>query len=138
MDLCDICLQKTAQHVLEKVRNDGLAPISLSVYDRNGLPAYYIRMQNSVKLAMPIAVEKAKTAALMGVSTRQIHQRLQNEQLTLADFCGSATTSLVGGVPLTYEGAVIGGVGVSGRKPDQDEEVALFFQEMFAHYLTTS
>ncbi len=138
MDLCDICLQETVQYVLEKARNDGLAPVTISVYDRNGLPAYFVRMQGCVKLAIPIAAEKAKTSALMGVSTKQIHARLMEEKLSLADFCGAATTSLVGGVALIYEGKVVGGVGVSGRKPTDDEQLALCFSEAFTKFMQTN
>ncbi len=138
MDLCHNCLHKTAQYVLEKASTDGLAPVTISVYDRNGLPAYFMRMQGCVKLAIPIATEKAKTSALMGVSTRQIHTRLLDENLSLADFCGAATTSLVGGVALSYAGSILGGVGISGRKPVDDEKLALLFSEEFAKQMQAS
>ncbi len=138
MDLCDILVAKAAQFVLDTAHNDGLAPMSIAVYDRNGLPTYFMRMQNAVKLGIPLAYEKAKTSALMGVTTRQMHDRLQNEKLTLADFCGSATTSLVGGVPIIYEEKILGGVGVSGRKPVDDEKLAILFCEKFAEFMKES
>ena len=134
-DLPDIIITKTIQVIQEKAHNDGLAPICIAVFDRNGLQSFFIRMENAVKLAIPLASEKAKTSALMGISTRQMHKRLTTESLTLADFCGSASTSLIGGMPILYEGKVIGGVGVSGRKPEEDEKIATFFCEEFIKIL---
>ena len=49
------------------------------------------------------------------------------EHLSLADFCDGPQhrlTSLAGGVPLCLEGRTVGGVGISGRKPAEDEVLA--------------
>ncbi len=135
MYLCHKTIAKAAQDILEVAQNDGLAPISLAVYDRQGLQSFFIRMPESIKISITLAGQKARTSALMAVSTRQLHARLVEEQLALADFCGEASTSLVGGVPLVYADKVLGGVGVSGRKPVDDEKLALLFVEKFAEYM---
>ena len=131
MDLSDITISKAIQITLEKAYNDNLAPVCIAIYDRNGLPCFFLRMKNAVKLAIPLASEKAKTSALMGISTRQMHERLKTENLTLADFCGSATTSVIGGMPIAYGGKILGGVGISGRSPEDDEKLATFFCKEF-------
>jgi len=131
MDLSSLIILQVSQIIHEEARKDGLAPICLAVYDRNGLQSFFLRMENTIKLAIPLASEKAKTSALMGISTRQMHNRLVTENLSLADFCGSATTGLIGGMPIVYDGKILGGVGVSGRKPEDDEKLATHFCSEF-------
>lgn len=135
MDLSSIIISKVSQIIQEEAIKDGLSPVCIAVYDRNGLQSFFLRMENTVKLAIPLASEKAKTSALMGISTRQMHNRLINENLSLADFCGSATTSLIGGVPIVYKDRVLGGVGISGRKPEDDEKLAIRFCTEFLKFL---
>ena len=43
----------------------------------------------------------------------------------LASLVLPGATPLQGGVPITYEGKVIGAIGVSGNTPKEDEEIAL-------------
>lgn len=69
----------------------------------------------------PIAQAKAYTAAVLETPTSALHARLQQEGLSLTDFCDGGLTSLAGGVPLTLDGKTLGGLGVSGRKPVEDE-----------------
>ena len=61
----------------------------------------------------------------MESSTKEFHERLLKERLTIADFCDPVFTTLEGGVPLfDEEGKCIGGLGISGRKPAEDGELA--------------
>ena len=53
------------------------------------------------------------------------HDRLVRENLSIADFCDPGFSTLPGGVPVFDEtGRCIGGVGISGRKPQEDAELA--------------
>ncbi len=138
MDLSAVIITEVSKIIQEKATTDGLAPVCIAVFDRNGLQSFFLRMENCVKLAIPLASEKARTAALMGISTKQMNKRLVDEVLSLADFCGAATTSLTGGMPIVFEGKVIGGVGVSGRKGEDDEKLASLFCEEFIKILEKS
>ena len=103
----------------------GGAPVCLAIVNRSGGLAALFRMDGAPDRAVPIAQGKAYTALRMESSTKEIHERLLKERLTIADFCDPVFTTLEGGVPLfDEEGKCIGGLGISGRKPAEDGELA--------------
>jgi uncharacterized protein GlcG (DUF336 family) len=80
-----------------------------------------------------MAIGKAYTCARMGCSTEALHQRLIREQRTLDHFMDPGMTAMQGGVPLVdTEGALIAGIGVSGRLPEEDEVIALKVREFLS------
>ncbi len=103
--------------------------ITLAICDKTGLCIFLLKMENAPHLSYNIAKEKAKTSAVMRVSTRDFHERLIKENLKIEDFAGSGTTGLTGGVPIMVEDECIGGIGISGCKPDIDEKLAYKFRE---------
>lgn len=104
--------------------DDGLPPFCVAVCDATGDLVAFLKMENAPRRVADIAKAKARTAAMMETTTRSLHERLVRENLTLADFCASGFTSIAGGFPLKMDGQTLGGVGVSGRTPEQDEEMA--------------
>ncbi len=110
-----------------EAERDGGAPLCIAVCDAVGDLLHYSRMAGGKRRGTPIAVGKAYTSAVLETSTSALHARLERERLTLADFCDGPAprlTSLAGGVPLAWDGRTLGGVGVSGRKPEEDEILA--------------
>ena len=80
-----------------------------------------------------MAIGKAYTCARMGCSTLALHQRLIKEQRTLDHFMDPGMTAMQGGVPLLdANGAVIAGIGVSGRLPEEDEVIALKIRDFLS------
>ena len=80
-----------------------------------------------------MAIGKAYTCARMGCSTEALHQRLLREQRTLDYFMDPGMTAMQGGVPLLDgEGALLAGIGVSGRLPEEDEAIALKIREFLS------
>lgn len=62
--------------------------------------------------AVSIAQGKAYTALRMESSTKDFHERLLRERITIADFCDPAFTTLEGGIPLfDGNGKCVGGLG---------------------------
>lgn len=108
---------------------DGGPHLCIAVCDAVGDLLHYTRMRAAARRGTPIARAKAYTAAVLETSTGALHARLEREGLSLADFCDGSLTSLAGGVPLTLDGRTVGGVGVSGRKPEEDEILALRLAE---------
>ena len=103
----------------------GGAPVCLAIVNRSGGLAALFRMDGAPDRAVPRAQGKAYTAVRMESSTKEFHERLLKERLTIADLCDPVFTTLEGGVPLfDEEGKCIGGLGISGRKPAEDGELA--------------
>ena len=93
----------------------GGAPVCLAIVNCGGTP----------ERAVSIAQGKAYTALRMESSTKDFHERLLRERITIADFCDPAFTTLEGGIPLfDGNGKCVGGLGISGRKPAEDGELA--------------
>lgn len=87
-------------------------------------------MDNMGSRSFNMAFSKAYTAAKMEQATARFHERLIKEQLTLADFGDTNFTSLQGGVPLIENTSLLGGVGVAGRNPAEDEQLAAVFAKI--------
>ena len=102
------------------------APVCVCVTDEHGFILGYTQMDGMGSRSFTMARAKAYTAARMGQSTAAFHSRLVQENLTLADFGDALMTSVRGGVPVCDgEGRILGGVAVSGRRPEEDEALAL-------------
>lgn len=110
--------------VLAAAEHDGLAPVCMALCSPSGHLVHFARMTGAPDRAVHITLGKAKTAALMGASTRALHIRMQTEGLSHDDFCGAVTSTLAGGLPVYKGTELLGGIGVSGRAPDDDEKLA--------------
>ena len=113
--------------VIKTSTTDGLPPVCIALSDAQGELVVLQRSPGTPGRTVNIAIAKAYTAARMGISTAAFKQRLLNEQQTLADFMDTGFTSLPGGLPITSDAAVVAAIGISGRSPTQDEELAKVF-----------
>lgn len=103
----------------------GGAPVCLAIVNCGGGLAALLTMDGTPERAVSIAQGKAYTALRMESSTKDFHERLLRERITIADFCDPAFTTLEGGIPLfDGNGKCVGGLGISGRKPAEDGELA--------------
>ncbi len=103
----------------------GGAPVCVAVVNRTGQLAAFLSMDGTPERAGAIARAKAHTAMRMESTTQAFHDRIAREGLSASDFCDPLFTTLAGGVPVfNGEGRCIGGLGVSGRKPHEDAELA--------------
>jgi uncharacterized protein GlcG (DUF336 family) len=102
-------------------------PVNIAVLDAGAHLKAFSRMDGALLGSIDIALGKARTAALFGMTTEAI-----------GEFCKPGGTSFgleqtngglvvfAGGVPLVGQGgAVIGAVGVSGGAVAQDREIAV-------------
>ncbi|PLZ03528.1 heme-binding protein [Burkholderia sp. WAC0059] len=100
-------------------------PVCVSVCDAHGFLAGFFRMDGAPVRSIPISQQKAYTATRMGVSTTAFLERLRREDLPIAYFCDPQLTALPGGAVLTDdEGRAIGGIGISGLAPAEDQQLA--------------
>ena len=96
--------------------------MTIAIVDDGGHPLALERMDGAAPVSAYIATEKARTAAL-GRRPSAAYEEMINGGRT-AFLSAPLTAMLGGGVPIVVEGQVIGAVGVSGAKPDEDVQVA--------------
>jgi glc operon protein GlcG len=96
--------------------------VAIAVVDDGGNPLGLLRLDNCAPIGSYIAVEKARTAAL-GRRPSSQYEDMVNDGRS-AFLSAPIVTSLAGGVPVVVAGQVVGAVGVSGVKPEQDAQVA--------------
>ncbi len=96
----------------------------IAVVDDGGNLMALERLDNTFAAGANISIGKARTAALFKRPTKAFEDIIgkgRTSMVALKDF-----TPLQGGVPLEFEGKIVGAVGVSGAaSAQQDEEVAI-------------
>lgn len=97
-------------------------PVTIAVVDDGGHLLASLRLDDAAPISAYIAIEKARTAALGRRETKQ-YEEMVNAGRT-AFLSAPLVTSLEGGVPLMAQGQVVGAIGVSGVKADQDAQIA--------------
>lgn len=98
-------------------------PMAIAVVDDGGHPLALERLDGCAPVGAYLAIEKARTAAL-GRRESQSYEDMINNGRTAFLSAPVLSATLGGGVPVIFDGQVIGAVGVSGMKPDQDAQVA--------------
>ncbi len=92
--------------------------MAIAVVDDGGHLLAFERLDNASPISSYISIEKARTSAL-----GKRYEEMVNGGRT-AFLSAPLLTSLEGGVPVIVDGQVIGAVGVSGVKAEQDAQVA--------------
>lgn len=115
--------------VFEKAAADGLKPMTVAVLDAGGHLIALARQDGSSPLRPQVAQGKAHGAVALGMGSRAIFNRAQEQAYFVQSINALAGGSLVpvpGGVLIKENGAIIGAVGVTGDTSDADEAVASF------------
>ncbi|MDH6147731.1 MULTISPECIES: heme-binding protein [Paraburkholderia] len=97
-------------------------PVAIVVADDGGHPLAVLRLDGAAPSTSYIATEKARTAAL-GRRETKVYEDMINNGRT-AFLSAPLQGTLEGGVPVIVDGHVVGAVGVSGVKSEQDAQVA--------------
>ena len=118
-------LLTTAKNIAERVEAESLkqdVPVAVTVIDVHGNVVLVHRMTGAPAFSVELSERKAYTSALVGVRTADLVPLVQPgaELYPLLAVSGGRFSAMGGGVPLTSEGKVIAGVGVSGGTTDQD------------------
>ena len=96
--------------------------VTIAVADDGGHPLALERLDGCPQISAYIAQGKARSAALGRRETR-LYEEMINAGRT--SFLSVPLDSMLeGGVPIIIDGQVIGAVGVSGVKPEQDGQIA--------------
>jgi uncharacterized protein GlcG (DUF336 family) len=97
-----------------------------AVCDEASLLAGLVRTDGARPHNIALARAKAETAMSFGVSTEQWRRLSEDDHATLLGLLGGIGTIGLfgGGLPITAEDAVVGGLGVSGPDENKDIEFA--------------
>ncbi|MCA4965613.1 MULTISPECIES: heme-binding protein [unclassified Pseudomonas] len=117
--------QVEVSQILAAARTEALGnqwAVTIAVVDDGGHPLALERLDGAAAISAYIATEKARTAALGRRESKGYEDMVNGGRH--AFLSAPLLTSLEGGVPIIVEGQVIGAVGVSGVKAEQDAQVA--------------
>jgi glc operon protein GlcG len=99
------------------------ARVVIAVVDDGGNLLVLQRLDDTQVASVEVAMGKARTAAIFRRPSREFEEQVKNGRIAALALPGA--TPLQGGVPISFEGKVIGAIGVSGESPAQDEEIAI-------------
>jgi uncharacterized protein GlcG (DUF336 family) len=124
---------KLIAKAIAQANTDYHRPICVAVCDGHGDLLAFARMAGAPARSIAISQGKAYSAARLGVNTDTFLDRLHREQIHASDFCDPRITSLPGGAVFkSTSGAVIGAVGVSGLKSEEDQAIVYMLAALVA------
>ena len=97
--------------------------VAIAIVDDGGHLMWFQRLDGVAPISSHIAPAKAKTAAL-GRRETKVYEDIINNGRTAFVTAPFIEGMLEGGVPIIVDGQVIGAVGVSGVKSEQDAQIA--------------
>jgi uncharacterized protein GlcG (DUF336 family) len=100
-------------------------PVAVCVIDIHGNTILKHRMSGAPAFSIELSERKAYTSALVGLRTADLFPLVQPGQalFPLMGLSGGRFCSMGGGAPLTSEGQLVAGVGVSGGTVEQDVSI---------------
>jgi uncharacterized protein GlcG (DUF336 family) len=116
-------LLATAKNIANRVEGQALrskVPVAVCLIDIHGNVVLTHRMSGAPVFSIDLAERKAYTSALVGMRTADILPLVQPGQPLFPLMSQGKYCAMGGGAPLTSEGQVIAGVGVSGGTVEQD------------------
>jgi uncharacterized protein GlcG (DUF336 family) len=94
--------------------------MAIAVVDPAGTLIYYEKMDNTQMGSAKIAVNKARSAALFKRPTKAFQDALANGGQNLRVLALEGAVPVDGGLPLMFQGKLVGAIGVSGDLSEND------------------
>ena len=117
--------QNEVAQILQAARSEAQQQgwaVAIAVVDDGGHPLALERLDGCAPIGAYIATEKARSAAIGRRETKGYEDMVNRGRTAFVS--APLITSLEGGVPVLVDGQVVGAVGVSGVKAEQDAQVA--------------
>ncbi|MFT3678918.1 MAG: heme-binding protein [Ferruginibacter sp.] len=125
MDSKNITLDAAKKIVSEAIkfaRANNAPGGAIAIVDAGGNLVYLEKLDGTFAAASEVATKKANTAALFKAPSSKLENAINGGRDALITV---GHTFLQGGVPIIYQGQVIGAIGVSGSaSAQQDEDIA--------------
>src|ERR687885_1307289 len=101
----------------------GVAPV-IAVVDDGGTLITLRRPDGAQVASVGVAIDKARTAAIFRRPSKDFEDQTKHGRVAALALHGAV--ALQGGVPIVYDGQVVGAIGVSGASSaDEDQELAI-------------
>jgi len=115
-----------------KAREQGI-PQVIAVTDESGHLIEFTRMDGGKVSSISIAIDKAFTSAVARKGTHVYNELCQSGKPTFGIHItnGGHFSIIGGGLPVTVDGEIVGGIGVSSGTAEQDQQVAAAALEYF-------
>jgi glc operon protein GlcG len=97
---------------------------AIAVVDEHGELIAFARTEGCPLPSITIAINKAFTAARQRQPSREVGESSRNNNFPMTNFGDLRYTAWGGGVPIIYQGQIVGAVGVSGIPEQEDMEMA--------------
>jgi glc operon protein GlcG len=114
--------QKIMDAALAYAKTNNAPGGCIAIVDDGGHLLMLVRMDGTFAKASEVSTGKAQSAALFKKETKGFEDKINSDRPAVITV---GAIMLKGGVPITYKGVVIGGIGVSGAATaEQDAEIA--------------
>jgi glc operon protein GlcG len=117
--------QRLLDHCVAQARERFGKPVCVAVCDAHGFLIGFARADGAPVRSIALSQQKAYTSTRMGGTTTAFLERLRREDIAIGYFCDALLTALPGGALLEDgAGRMIGGLGISGLAPAEDQLLA--------------
>jgi len=96
--------------------------VVIVVVDDGGHLLLLERLDDTQVASVEVGIGKARTAAIFRRPSKVFEDQVRDGRVAALALPGA--TPLQGGIPIEFEGKVIGAIGVSGNTPQEDEDIA--------------
>ncbi len=104
----------------DKAEDLGISVVA-AVVDPGGVVVTLDRMAGAPLLSLDVAVDKAWTAVSLGAPTQQVWDGIADQPDLVAGLAGRGRITLLGGgLPIIWNGSLVGAIGVSGGTAAED------------------
>lgn len=120
--------RKLADLCLERAKEMNLKPLTVAVLDAAGQLKVLLRQDGTSLMRPDIAQGKAQGAIGMGLGSRALYNRAQEQPYfiqAMNTIAGGRLVPVPGGVLIRSEGEIIGALGITGDSSDNDEACAI-------------
>jgi glc operon protein GlcG len=115
--------QRVVSAIQSEVEKQGKGA-AIAVVDEHGELLAFVRTDGCRLPSINIAINKAYTAARECKESKEVGNASRTEGFPMTNFGELRYVTWGGGVPLIYQGKVVGGVGVSGLPEEEDMVLA--------------
>jgi glc operon protein GlcG len=98
--------------------------MAAAIVDGGGHLVYFEKMDNTQIGSVNIAIDKARSAALLKRPTKAFEDAVASGGGGLVVLGVHGAFPLEGGIPLLIDGNIVGAIGISGETPQQDGQCA--------------